>query len=95
MGWFYDFAREYGYGTNRSQWFALYRDDGKVDDETIINAVRRSAFRLHPIGPHGRSDGSITLASIDRITMRLPSLECPFIQEGRNDRPESIQVALS
>ncbi|WDD93303.1 DUF2778 domain-containing protein [Burkholderia sp. FERM BP-3421] len=64
MGWLYDFAREYGYGTNRSQWFALYRDDGKIDDETIIQGVHRGAFRLHPIGPQGRSEGCITLTSI-------------------------------
>lgn len=65
MGWFYDLAREYGYGTNRSLWFALYSDDGKIDDETLINGVRRGAFRLHPVGPRGRSEGCITLTSID------------------------------
>lgn len=63
LGWLYDFARAYGYGTDRSQWFALYRDDGKIDDETYINGVRRGAFRLHPIGPMRRSEGCITLTS--------------------------------
>lgn len=48
---------------DRSQWFALYRADGKIDDETFINGVRRGAFGLHPIGPQRRSEGCITLAS--------------------------------
>ncbi|MFX1673677.1 DUF2778 domain-containing protein [Paraburkholderia sp. A2WS-5] len=63
MGWLYDFARTHGYGTDRSQWFALYRDDEKIDDETFVNGVRRGSFRLHPIGPMRRSEGCITLAN--------------------------------
>lgn len=63
LGWLYDYIRTHGYGTNRSEWFALYRADGKIDDETYVNGVRRGAFRLHPIGPRGRSEGCITLAS--------------------------------
>lgn len=63
LGWLYDFARTHVYGTDRSQWFALYRADGKIDDETFVNGVRRGAFRLHPIGPQRRSEGCITLAS--------------------------------
>ncbi|MCF1472887.1 MULTISPECIES: DUF2778 domain-containing protein [Rhizobium/Agrobacterium group] len=63
LGWLYDILRTYGYGTDRNQWFALYRDDGKIDDETFINAVKRGAFRLHPIGPMGRSEGCITVGS--------------------------------
>ena len=49
------------YGTDRNAWFALYRDDGKVDDITFIHGVRRGNFRLHPIGPRGLSEGCITL----------------------------------
>ena len=47
--------------TGRDEWFALYRDDGSVDDETFVNGVRRGEFRLHPIGPARTSLGCITL----------------------------------
>jgi len=49
------------YGTDRSTWFGLYRDDGKIDDYTFIQGVKRGNFRLHPIGPLGLSEGCITL----------------------------------
>ncbi|ABA49261.1 unnamed protein product [Burkholderia pseudomallei 1710b] len=39
--------------SDRSTWFALYRADAKIDDETDVNGVKRSAFRLHPNGPMG------------------------------------------
>lgn len=43
---------------DRDEWFALYRDDLSIDDETWINDVKRGLFRLHP----GRvSEGCITL----------------------------------
>jgi hypothetical protein len=35
-------------GNDRDKWFALFRLDGTVDDETFINNVRRGEFRLHP-----------------------------------------------
>jgi Protein of unknown function (DUF2778) len=47
--------------TDHSEWFALYRDDGFIDDQTWINGVQRGNFRLHPIGPLGVSEGCITL----------------------------------
>jgi hypothetical protein len=47
--------------TGRDQWFALYRDDGTIDDETFIGSVRRGEFRLHPLGPSGTSLGCIVL----------------------------------
>lgn len=50
-------------GSNRSEWFSLYRDDGSINDETFIDSVRRGEFRLHPIGPSGLSKGCITLYS--------------------------------
>ncbi|MBG0551189.1 DUF2778 domain-containing protein [Enterobacter hormaechei] len=37
-------------GSNRNEWFALYRDDGLINDETFVKGVRRGEFRLHPIG---------------------------------------------
>lgn len=47
--------------SNRSDWFALYAADGKVDDEIFCDKVRRGNFRLHPKGPAGISRGCITL----------------------------------
>jgi Protein of unknown function (DUF2778) len=47
--------------TDHSEWFALYSDDGTIDDYTWINGVKRGHFRLHPIGPLGVSEGCITL----------------------------------
>ncbi|WP_375603186.1 DUF2778 domain-containing protein [Enterobacter hormaechei] len=49
------------YGTERETWFALYQDEGKVDDTIFIEGVRRGEFRLHPVGPAGLSEGCITL----------------------------------
>ncbi|CAN7356742.1 DUF2778 domain-containing protein [Trinickia sp. LjRoot230] len=49
--------------SNHSEWFALYRDDAKIDDRTWINGVERGNFRLHPIGGGGSSFGCITLQS--------------------------------
>lgn len=63
LGWLYDYLRTHGYGTDRNEWFALYRRDEKIDDITYINGVRRGAFRLHPIGPQRRSEGCIALVS--------------------------------
>jgi hypothetical protein len=47
----------------RSQWFALYAADGKVDDETLCDEVMRGNFRLHPRIGYGISKGCITLNS--------------------------------
>jgi Protein of unknown function (DUF2778) len=68
-GRYYIVARESGgaIGTvvekvfHRDEWFALYRFDGSIDDETFVNGVRRGEFRLHPIGPRRTSHGCITL----------------------------------
>ena len=49
----------------RRDWFALYAVDGKIDDETYCDRVRRGEFRLHPKGDLGISLGCIT---IDRLT---------------------------
>ncbi|CAM2198552.1 DUF2778 domain-containing protein (plasmid) [Paraburkholderia kururiensis] len=61
MGGVRDFLLEHVYGTDRSTWFALYRNDDVIDDWTVINGVRRGNFRLHPIGPRRLSEGCITL----------------------------------
>ncbi|WP_390201235.1 DUF2778 domain-containing protein [Brenneria goodwinii] len=47
--------------TDHTEWFALYLDDGLIDNHTWINGVQRGNFRLHPIGPLGISEGCITL----------------------------------
>jgi hypothetical protein len=52
-----------GLPSDHSEWFALYRDDGKIDDYTWVNGIKRGQFRLHPIGGRGVSLGCITLAS--------------------------------
>jgi len=46
---------------DRQEWFALYRDDGGVDDVTTIGGIQRGQFRLH-LG--SRSEGCITLTSM-------------------------------
>ncbi|WP_254367149.1 tlde1 domain-containing protein [Paraburkholderia sp. NMBU_R16] len=44
--------------TQGHQWFALYRNDGVVDDYTFIDGVRRGNFRLHPNVPRVKQDES-------------------------------------
>jgi hypothetical protein len=46
---------------DRDIWFALWRDDGTIDDSTFVDGVRRGEFRLHPKGRLGISLGCITL----------------------------------
>lgn len=55
----------YDWWADREDWFALFADDGTIDDSTYCNTVRRGEFRLHPKGPRGRSLGCITLESLD------------------------------
>ncbi|MGL4429493.1 hypothetical protein D3C75_311130 [compost metagenome] len=57
----HDMFKELESGSNRDLWFALYRDDETVDDTTFIGNVQRGAFRLHPAGSSGISEGCITL----------------------------------
>ncbi len=46
------------YPVDHSEWFALFRADGHIDDTTLIEGVSRGGFRLHP----GQiSEGCITL----------------------------------
>lgn len=62
MGSIRDFILKNLSGTDRTTWFALYRNDGVIDDWTSINGIRRGNFRLHPIGPRRLSEGCIALA---------------------------------
>jgi hypothetical protein len=47
--------------SDKSDWFALYAADGKIDDEIFCNKIRRGNFRLHPKGSLGISQGCITI----------------------------------
>lgn len=65
---------------NKGDWFALYADDGSVDDSTVCDHIERGNFRLHPKGPLGRSEGCITIEKLDdfnaiRKTLRSYPLE--------------------
>ena len=65
------------------EWFALYRDDGKIDDHTWVNGVERGQFRLHPPGPLGISLGCITLRHrIDFLTIRRALLSTQRVNLG-------------
>ena len=63
LGWIRQPVKDVFAGTDRSEWFSLYRDDGEVDDQTAINNIQRSAFRIHPVGPQGISQGCVTMTS--------------------------------
>jgi Tlde1 domain len=63
--------------SDRSEWFALYAVDGRIDDETCCGQVRRGRFRLHARGPRGISEGCITIdrpGDFQRIRERLRSV---------------------
>lgn len=62
IGWFRDLWGEYGYGTtDHTEWFMLWNP--KTGDSTMVDGVKRGAFRLHPVGPMGLSEGCITIAN--------------------------------
>lgn len=48
---------------DRRQWFALYAADEKIDDFVHCDKVKRGAFRLHPKGSLGTSQGCIVIES--------------------------------
>ncbi|SMG39130.1 Protein of unknown function [Paraburkholderia susongensis] len=67
LGWLLDAAKDWWAATHRAQWFALYRDDGAIDDWTFVEGIKRGNFRLHPVGRFGASDGCITLPSREQF----------------------------
>ncbi|MCC8395267.1 DUF2778 domain-containing protein [Paraburkholderia sp. MMS20-SJTR3] len=72
-----------GNPSDHSEWFALYRDDGMIDDVTWVNGVKRGQFRLHPAGGEGRSFGCITLPSrFDFVRIRSALLHTSAIVAG-------------
>lgn len=54
-----------------NEWFALWRDDGMIDDYTWIEGVKRGNFRLHP---GSLSEGCITLAHESDFAMLRSAL---------------------
>lgn len=76
LGWLHDTAKDWWSNVDHSTWFALYRNDGVVDDWTFISGVKRGAFRLHPNGRWGVSEGCIAIADpaqFDRLRSFLLS----------------------
>lgn len=50
--------------SDKGEWFALYAIDGKIDDETYCDRVKRGNFRLHPKGALGVSQGCIVIEKL-------------------------------
>ena len=50
----------------KSDWFALWRDDHGIDDETWVEGVKRGNFRLHP---GTVSEGCITITNNSDFAM--------------------------
>ncbi|RQZ65528.1 DUF2778 domain-containing protein [Burkholderia glumae] len=63
LGWLWDTAATLLNNSHRDNWFALYRNDGAIDDWTYVNGIKRGNFRLHPVGRAAISEGCITLTS--------------------------------
>jgi len=63
-------------------WFALYANDGKIDDVMYCADVRRGNFRLHPKGALGISKGCITInfhADFHRLRRMLKTTACSTV----------------
>jgi hypothetical protein len=64
LGWLRDLAGRLGLGTtDHTQWFMLW--NAASGDSTFVGKVKRGAFRLHPIGPLGLSEGCITVTDVE------------------------------
>jgi hypothetical protein len=75
-----------GTPTDHDEWFALYRDDGQIDDYTWVNGVERGNFRLHPIGRYGVSLGCITVQNLsDFQTIRRALLHTSTVPVRNTD----------
>ncbi|MEM5294659.1 DUF2778 domain-containing protein [Burkholderia sp. JPY481] len=74
-----------GAPVDHNEWFALYRDDGLIDDFTWVNGVKRGNFRLHPAGGQGQSLGCITMPShVDFMRIRSALLRTGKIPTGNS-----------
>jgi hypothetical protein len=77
-----------GRPSHHDEWFALYRDDGLIDDWTWVNGVKRGNFRLHPVGGGGVSFGCITLQSVaDFQRLRHALLQTSTVPAGNAGIP--------
>lgn len=70
LGWLYDLFN------GRTDWFALYANDGKIDDEAWCEQVKRGRFRLHPKGPRGVSEGCIMIDQSSDFQLLSTILRC-------------------
>lgn len=67
-----------------NEWFALWRDDGRIDDYTWIEGVKRGNFRLHP---GSLSEGCITLphdsdfAILRNALLRTLKVDVPYMNK--------------
>jgi len=67
-----------------SEWFALWRDDGNIDDITWVEGIRRGHFRLHP---GVLSEGCITLphdsdfAMLRNALLRTRKIDVPRMRK--------------
>lgn len=67
LGFIRDIFKDFFSGTKRYDWFALYRDDGVIDDKTSVDGIIRGSFRLHPVGYWGISEGCITFPNVSEF----------------------------
>ncbi|WP_341272028.1 DUF2778 domain-containing protein [Paraburkholderia ginsengiterrae] len=74
-----------GSPSHHDEWFALYRDDGQIDDWTWVSGVKRGNFRLHPASGAGISFGCVTLTSVaDFRRLRQALLHTPTVPAGNS-----------
>jgi hypothetical protein len=81
-----DFVTDMANDSDRRGWYALYRDDDEIDDQTIVNGVMRGLFRLHPRGGRNLSKGCITLAdpvAFEKLRSRLYSSPRLIVPGGK------------
>lgn len=73
----------HGAAFGRDEWFALYKDDWSIDDNTWIGDVYRGLFRLHP---GTLSEGCITIvhnsdfAIIRNALLNTPPMQVPCMR---------------
>lgn len=96
LGWLRELLQDSFSGVDRSSWFALLREDGRIDDETFVGKVRRGEFRLHPVGPLGISEGCITLqrlSDFERLATALRNGRRSAIPNGGGQAYGTVEVS--
>ncbi|EPX2825992.1 MULTISPECIES: DUF2778 domain-containing protein [Klebsiella] len=71
-----------------SDWFALWRDDREIDDETWVEGVKRGNFRLHPGAvvegcitiAHNSDFAMIRNALTKRSLVHVPCMRSPLVR---------------